>query len=65
MANIATDTYLFFYQRTALHIAAREGRDYIAECLVNKEANVNIQDENGVSVTVLVMYISTADLSLS
>ena len=66
MANIATDVFMLvsFYQWTALHIAARDGRDYIAECLVKKGANVNIQDENGVNVPVLVMYI-LADLSLS
>ena len=54
MANVATDVFMLvsFYQWTALHIAARDGRDYIAECLV--KANVNIQDENGVSVPVLV-----------
>ena len=47
--------FLSFYQRTALHIAARDGHDYIAECLVKKGANVNVEDNDGVSVTIVVM----------
>ena len=46
---------LYLYQWTALHIAARDGRDHTAKCLVDKEASVNIQDKNGVSVTVIVI----------
>ena len=46
---------LYLYQWTALHIVARDGRDHTAEYLVDKGASVNIQDKNGVSVTVLVI----------
>ena len=44
-------TCLFFYQRTPLHIAAKEGFRYTVETLVRKGANIKIKDKKGVSVT--------------
>ena len=38
------------FQQTPLHIAAREGNTPIVELMSEKNANFNIQDENGVSV---------------
>ena len=40
----------FFYQRTPLHFAAREGRKLTVESLVDKGANINIRDNSGVSI---------------
>jgi len=40
----------FHYQRTALHIAAKEGQKIIMEILVDKEADVNMKDNDEVSV---------------
>ena len=37
------------YQRTPLHIAARENYEHTVECLVNKGADINIKDKAGVS----------------
>ena len=37
------------YQRTPLHIAAREGHVDIVRYLVDKDADPNIKDEDGVS----------------
>ena len=41
----------FLCQRTPLHIAAREGHDETVKFLVEKEANINSIDVDGVSVT--------------
>ena len=45
-------TYLKFvailYQRTPLHIAAKEGYDSTVEYLAEKGADMNITDHNGV-----------------
>ena len=41
------------YQQTALHIAARKGRDYTVKCLVEQGANIIIRDKDGVGVTAL------------
>ena len=38
-------------QRTPLHVAAEEGRDYTVEYLVGKGANVNIKNYDGVCVS--------------
>ena len=38
-----------FYQQTALHIAVRDGQERTVESLVKGGANVNIEDDNGVS----------------
>ena len=42
-------------QQTALHIAAREGHERTVEYLVSKGADINIQDNNGVCMTILLM----------
>ena len=39
----------FFNQMTALHQAAHKGHVDIVECLVDKGADINIKDKNGVS----------------
>ena len=44
-----------FYQQTPLHLAAKEGRDYTARCLVENKANIDSKDNNGVSMTILVI----------
>ena len=46
---------LSLYQCTALHVAAREGRDYTVECLVKKGAEITITDNDGVSETIVVI----------
>ena len=40
------------YQRTPLHIAARENYERTVECLVDKGAGINIKDKAGVSHTI-------------
>lgn len=50
--------YFSFYQLTALHIAARDGLDYKVEGLIKKGAEVNVKDNDGVSVTTVVMIDS-------
>ena len=42
------DFVSFHYQRTALHIAAKEGQKVIMEILVDKEADVNMKDNDEV-----------------
>ena len=42
----------FFTQQTPLHIAVREGKGYTVKSLVEKQADVNIQDIKGVSKTI-------------
>ena len=49
IANTSLKFATFSYQQTPLHVAASKGRDYSVECLVNKEADMNIQDKKGVS----------------
>ena len=46
-----SSTCLFFYQRTPLHIAAKEGFNHTVDSLVKKGANINIKDKKGVSGT--------------
>ena len=43
----------FFYQRTPLHIAAGEGHDSTVKYLVENKADVNSQDNTGVSIWLL------------
>ena len=70
MPIFATTSLLFVtfsYQRTPLHLAAREGCDYTVTCLVQKGADINIKDKDGVRETIflMVVYWPTADLRLS
>ena len=46
----------FLNQRTPLHVAASNGRDYTVEYLVEKGADINIKDMAGVSMTILLNY---------
>ena len=57
MAIIATFLVTFSYQQTPLHVAVSKGRDYTVECLVKKEADVNIKDKTGVRETTLLMIV--------
>ena len=41
------------YQRTPLHIAVEEGQEYTVECLVKIGADINIQDNDEVTDTIL------------
>ena len=41
------------YQRTPLHIAVKEGQEYTVECLVKIGADINIQDNDKVTDTIL------------
>ena len=40
----------FLYQWTPLHMAARKGHDQMVEFLVDKKADIDITDYNGVSI---------------
>ena len=42
--------YLSLHQVTPLHLAAKQGHKDIVECLVAKQAKINVQDENKVTV---------------
>ena len=42
--------FYLLYQRTPLHIAAKEGRFDTLKCLVGKGAQTNIKDKKGVSM---------------
>ena len=46
-----------FNQRTPLHVAASNGRDYTVECLLKKTADMNIKDKTGVSETTPLMVV--------
>ena len=48
---------LSLYQQTPLHVAASKGRDYTVECLVQKEADMDIKDKTGVYETTLLMVV--------
>ena len=45
---------LFFplHQVTALHLAAEEGHKHTVQYLVEKEADINIRDDNGVHLNI-------------
>ena len=45
------------YQRTPLHVASNSGHDYTVECLVKKEADMNIKDKTGVCETILLIIV--------
>ena len=42
---------LSLYQRTPLHVAAKEGYVYTVEGLIKRRADINIRDHAGVSVS--------------
>ena len=48
MAIGTTFLVTFSCQKTPLHVAASNGRDYTVERLVKKGADMNIKDMNGV-----------------
>ena len=50
MTIIATLLVTFSCQQTPLHAAAGNRRDFTVERLVEKGADMNIKDKNGVSV---------------
>ena len=56
-ASIATTAclqcYIFFCQRTPLHIAVKEGYGHTVKSLVEKGADVNMPDNKGVSTGIL------------
>ena len=49
----------FLNQRTLLHVAASNGRDYTVEWLVEKGADINIKDKTGVCETVFLMLVNS------
>jgi len=53
LLDITTAIVVSFYQRTPLHLAARQGRDDTVECLVERKADICATDNHGVSVTTL------------
>ena len=57
MAIIETFLVSVSYQQTPLHVAASNGRDYTAECLVKKGADINMKDKTGVRETILLMIV--------
>ena len=62
MPNFATTSFLLLFvffstQRTLLHVAASNGRDYTVEWLVEKGADINIKDKTGVCEIVFLMLV--------
>ena len=53
MTFIAMFLVTSFYQKSPLHVAASNRRDYTVECLVRKEADINIKDKTGVREIIL------------
>ena len=49
--------FVFSTQRTLLHVAASNGRDYTVGWLVEKGADINIKDKNGVCEIVFQMLV--------
>ena len=48
MSNYLTSHFYCLYQRTPLHLAAREGCDDTVECLVEQGADIFVTDNHGV-----------------
>ena len=44
--------FLFLHQMTPLHLAAEGAHIKIVEYLVDQEADVNIEDDNGVNICI-------------
>ena len=66
MAIIATLFVIFPYQKTPLHVAASNRRDYTVECLTKKKADINIKDITGVGENIPNSFFeATTDLKLS
>ena len=57
MAIIAILLVTFSYQKTPLHVAASNGRDYTVEYLAKKGANINIKDKTGVCEIIILMIV--------
>ena len=53
--SYCTVVVYFPLQRTPLHVAAREGYKYTVKSLVEKGANINLKNKDGVSVTRLLV----------
>ena len=49
IANTSLKLVTLSYQQTPLHVVANYGHDYMAEYLVEKGADMNIINKNGVS----------------
>ena len=47
----------YLYQRTPLYVAARKGNYRIVKCLLDKGAGINIKDNAGASVTMLLLLV--------
>ena len=44
--------FISLHQQTPLHIAASNGHDYTVQCLVEKGAEINIKDKDGVRLKI-------------
>ena len=42
------DTFFFLHQMTPLHLAVESNRIKMVECLLDREADMNLQDDNEV-----------------
>lgn len=54
-----------FYQWTPLYVATRKGHEYIVKYLVEKRANINITDKDGVSLTIYTIDATVISKSVS
>ena len=57
IATYSLESVTFFYQWTALHVAASKDWNYTVECLVKKGADMDIKDKNGVCESILLMVV--------